>query len=216
MKRIAGEKGICFASQVHLRKQLGVGKTTLKNSIQYLLDHKWITFAGDKVVQTRGGAQEIKTYKINDLWKMNVNYYEGGSETAPLTRQRGVQNEPKGGSETATKKNQENKNEELAIQGIAGKEIQECIYLFKDINPLYEQLFKNTTQRSAMGRLIEKFGAEKIKGTLKALPLILEKPYAPKITTPYELEKNLAKLIMFHKQEQNKGVEKNKTKFIFT
>src|SRR3990167_2506138 len=86
MKRIAGEKGICFASQVHLRKQLGVGKTTLKNSIQYLLDHKWITFAGDKVVQTRGGAQEIKTYKINDLWKMNVNYYEGGSETAPLTR----------------------------------------------------------------------------------------------------------------------------------
>jgi hypothetical protein len=87
---------------------------------------------------------------------------------------------------------------------IAGKEINELISLFKEINPTYERLFVNKTQRQALERLVKKFGKEKLANLIKMLPKIIGKPYAPRITTPLQLEQKLADLIVYLKQEKNK------------
>lgn len=115
MKRFAGENGVCSASKKTLRKQLGIGKTNLEKSLAYLVDHKWISFNGEYGVMTPGGIQMVARYKVNDIWRMNIEYYsKGGSETAHLNTKGGLKTpkggpeRSKGGSETATTKNNTN------------------------------------------------------------------------------------------------------------
>jgi len=85
--------------------------------------------------------------------------------------------------------------------------VDEMLDLFKDVNPAYKNFFCNKAQRSAMERLIALYGVEKVEGTIRALPEIVFKPYAPRITTPYQLEQKLGDLIIFHKQSN--GFKKN-------
>src|SRR3990167_10204389 len=85
MKRITGENGTCWASRKTLAKQCGMSIRRLDKSILYLIDHKWIEHIGKKEVLTRGGAQEINEYKIADLWKLNIEYYESLKGSAPET-----------------------------------------------------------------------------------------------------------------------------------
>jgi DNA-binding PadR family transcriptional regulator len=72
MKRYAGEDGKCFVTQETLCKKLGIGRKALLKSLKYLLDHKWIEAIG----LSGGKTRPIKTYKINDIWKENIEYYE--------------------------------------------------------------------------------------------------------------------------------------------
>jgi len=95
-------------------------------------------------------------------------------------------------------------NHNLATD-VAGKEISDIIYSFKDVNPSYERLFSNTTERKACARLISKYGVENLKTMISHLQEIISKPYAPKATTPYELEKNLGKIKAFVDQEKGKN-----------
>jgi len=87
-------------------------------------------------------------------------------------------------------------------------DINSFIELFKSINPSYERLFGNKTERACAERLLTKYTLEKMKEMFIDLPDILGQPYAPRITTPYEFEKNLGKLLQFI--EQNKKIIKNK------
>lgn len=84
------------------------------------------------------------------------------------------------------------------------KQIPLLIELFKPINPSHDRLFSNKTQRSALERMIKKYSYQKVEAMIKALPEIVGKPYAPTITTPYQLETNLGKLILFVKKEEIK------------
>lgn len=95
-------------------------------------------------------------------------------------------------------------NEYKSANEFAG-EVNKLMPLFKAINPTYDTLFSNRTERKSLLRLLERFGIEKVRATIEALPGIINKPYAPKITTPYELEKNLGKLISFVNQEKAKN-----------
>lgn len=103
MKRFAGEKrggSYCTASEKTLMAKLHIGREALKKSLAYLLERGWITFAGEKTVWTEGGPQKVKTYRVNDIWKMNVEHYKGVAESAPL-KIKGVAETDKGVSETA-------------------------------------------------------------------------------------------------------------------
>jgi phage replication O-like protein O len=90
--------------------------------------------------------------------------------------------------------------------------INGLIKLFEKINPSYERLYANKTQRSALDRLVKKYGYEKMTNLLKNLPSITAKPYAPRITTPYELETKMGQLLIFLKQEGIKGKRGGVTK----
>jgi len=219
MKRYAGENpdGVCWASKTTLRKRLKVGVKAVNKSIQYLIDHKWISNKGKREVITKGGKQEVEVYAINDIWKVNIDFYEssqGIPESAPLEVEgipesnakvfpKGIQGIP----ESASNKNTENKNHmnKIATQSVAG--INEVIKLFEGVNPTYETIFKNKTQRAALERLVSKFGVEKITNLLNELPSIIVKKYAPRITTPLELERDLGKLVAFVRQEKNQRRE---------
>jgi hypothetical protein len=122
IKKFSGDKGTCFVSQRTLMRKLGIGQKALNKSIKYLTDHKWISFAGYKNIITEGGSQKVKSYRVNDIWKLNNEHYQGVSESTPLSQ--GVaesnsgcsQKEVQGVAESSTnkikiKEDKENKRE---------------------------------------------------------------------------------------------------------
>ena len=92
---------------------------------------------------------------------------------------------------------------------VTGKEFNNLIFLFEPINPNFERIYSNKTQRSALERMVKKHGIEKVTKVIQALPEVINKPYSPRITTPYVLEQKLGDLIAFMKQERSKQGESN-------
>lgn len=119
MKRLAGEGGLCYATIAYFTEKMGIGKRAYKRSLQYLLDHNWVSYVGKEPVPTSGGIQQIDAYKINDIWKINNDFYlRGGAESdTPLElkggaekHKGGCQKAPKGGAESAPKEEPLSKN----------------------------------------------------------------------------------------------------------
>ena len=206
MKRIAGDDGTCWTSQTTLAKQCGISINRLKKSINYLLTHKWIEQVGKKETITRGGAQEVNEYKIANLWKMFIDFYESkkgvSRDDIPLGKgvsrdqQRGVTSEVKGVSPG------DDKEEPLLRRTIEEEKASPSdanltnllIGLFVEINPAYHNLFRNTTQRKACERLLATHGLEQLKKVTALLPQTNGMPYFPSITTPVQLEEKWASL----------------------
>ena len=81
--------------------------------------------------------------------------------------------------------------------------IPEIIKLFEPINPNYKDWYANKTQRKAVSDLLERLGFEKLERLIKALPSITSQKTAPRITTPYELKRDWAKLGIFINQQKS-------------
>lgn len=220
MKRIAGEEGTCWTSQKTLSKQCGISINRLKKSLNYLIEHKWIKIVGTKKVGTTGGSQKVNEYRICDLWKINMDFYEAkgvSRNDTPLTKgvspdkPKGYHENSKGVSPGDDKEEPLNNNhikEEQAILQIADN-INHFIELFKNVNPSYKQIYGDKTQRACLKRLLNIMGAEKLENCIKTLPKTNAMEFAPIITTPYLLEKKLGNLIAFVKKENIK-VNNNK------
>lgn len=87
---------------------------------------------------------------------------------------------------------------------VAEKEpINNLIGLFKPVNPNFQTLYSNKTQRSALERMVKVHGFEKIERSILCLPEVISRPYAPTITTPLDLEKKMGQLIAFLQKEKN-------------
>lgn len=93
---------------------------------------------------------------------------------------------------------------------ISPMDMQKIIDLFEPLNPIYLSFFKDKTQRRHIHLIVDTLGLQKTIGLIEALPKIVEKPYAPKITTPFQLYKDLGKLILFFKQEKAREEGKGK------
>jgi hypothetical protein len=102
-----------------------------------------------------------------------------------------------------------NLNSNIATLGVAEVSTNDLIALFEPINPNFERLFANKSQRQAIERMVKKFGSEKIGNTIQALPDLAGKAYAPVITTPLQLESKLGQLISFYYKQKDQ-----KTKII--
>jgi DNA-binding Lrp family transcriptional regulator len=108
-----------------------------------------------------------------------------------------------------------NKNNTSKTEVLQGKDFNEFIDLFKDVNPMYTDFYKNRTERKALEDMAEKWGREKLLSAIKELPRIITIPFAPKITKPSELRRDIGKLIAFYQQEKNKN-KKIDNKIAFT
>ena len=99
------------------------------------------------------------------------------------------------------------KNKNIAKQSFAGegKKINDLIKLFEPINPSYEKLFKNKTQRQALTQLLRRYGEETLTMIINTLTQTNSMKFAPVITTPLELEKKLGKLIAFVKRKKSEN-----------
>ena len=145
MKRISGENGSCWCSQKKLAKQCGMSVNRLKTSIKYLLEHDWIKVIGKKTIKTNGGNQEINEYKINDLWKLNTDFYlaqQGVSlNDTPIPKgvsrkqQRGITEKAKGVSQWVPNNNPV---KEEPIKKITSAEPKRKDFIFK--KELYDQI----------------------------------------------------------------------------
>ena len=71
MKRKAGENGLCFMTEETMCRRNGIGDKQLHKSLKYLVENKWIEFVGT----TPGKTRPIKTYRIVDIWRKNVEFY---------------------------------------------------------------------------------------------------------------------------------------------
>lgn len=91
---------------------------------------------------------------------------------------------------------------------VEGSLINKVIDLFKDVNPSFARLYPRKAERDAIRRLVKLHGEEKVIAIVSFLPKSNADRYAPTITTPYELEKNLGKLIAWGQKQ--KDFSKNK------
>ena len=78
LKRLAGEgnDGLAYPGYRHLMEKLGISRNTLRKEIQYLLNKEWIKYVGKRELQTDSGKQKVKAYKIVNIWKLNIDYYD--------------------------------------------------------------------------------------------------------------------------------------------
>jgi len=99
-------------------------------------------------------------------------------------------------------KNDKNDKKELATK--VADPINQLIELFKPINPSYKQFYANTTQRNCLARILKELGQDELREAIKVLPQTNSMPFAPVITTPYELEKKIGALKAFIQKEGNR------------
>lgn len=115
---------------------------------------------------------------------------------------------------TTNKKLKKRRREEEHLTSVAPtvqEPVNDFIGLFKEVNPSFDSLYSNTTQRASAERLLKRFGMEALKKLLTIIEKTNTMQYAPVITTPLELEKLGGKLKAFVAKEQSL---KNKNKII--
>lgn len=110
-------------------------------------------------------------------------------------------------SNTDSESNKDKKEIQVSNE-VAGKDIQEVINLFKEVNPSYRNLFANKTQRAAALRLVTLWPRPKLDNLIGILPQTNARKFWPKITTPLELERQAGVLkakLEEERQQQKKG-----------
>lgn len=88
------------------------------------------------------------------------------------------------------------------------KEIPEIIDAFRTVDPNWRRLFGRQNQRKAVERLLRQHGRPALEKIVAFLPRNNEDPYAPKITSPIQLEEKMGSMVAHWKQKQNKSTSK--------
>jgi len=157
-----------------------------------------------KELENFGYLKRIPLKDDNGRW----NGYDYELSEKPLSEKRTTENPMTENYDTIS--NKDNSKKDIVIKNTLSKDkvetldVSHFINKFKKINPSYEKLFGNKTQRKSIENLIEKLGPEKLEKLIDFLPSIFGKPYAPRITTPYQLEEKLGDLIAYIKAERSK------------
>lgn len=213
MKRFAGEKsggGYCTASHRTLMSKLGIGPKALKTSIQYLIDHRWIENTGARKVMTDGGPQDVQVYRVNDIWRLNVNHYKGADESTPL-KAKGADERSKGGDESAPTKNNTKKiNTSVAnaprVVSVSLKEEEDrpksapkypnartAFSWFPNRQPSWDI---NTTEL-AHGELLFLRGEHQVRLALDFVKENRDDEFCPKVVKPSDLERKWLDLLAY-------------------
>ncbi len=199
LKRLAGEEGIAYPGSRYLRERLKISQPTLRKEFKYLLEKGWIKYAGEKDIETDGGNQKIKCYRIVDIWQLNNKLYQRGEKIDTPCSQRGekidTQGVKSGGERIGTKEDpcnkihSFNKNnatpkvvaevktfnlEEEVDKLVLGKvEHLQAIGLFIDINELNptnrQQLSSIIKRNSRAACLLKGYSKEQIIHTMSLL-----------------------------------------------
>ena len=125
---------------------------------------------------------------------------------------------PKGASEkaeaSASEKAEHNSTREntttKATPSVAATDITKFFDGWAVVNPSFTRFYANKTERSAAKELIGRYGLPKLTEVVKALVWVNKLPYAPTITSPYQLERKLATLKAFFDKERAKKQSKGK------
>lgn len=191
----------------------------ISRSIGMAEDDMKILLAKRFVLLFDSGVLVIKHHRINNNWdKYNCKrtvYMEEFSQLYIKDNKAYTRDNTQGillQSENSLKtvcKGEENKGEEKRIKKNNTSEpkdsrIPEVIKLFEIVNPSYETLFKNKTERSACERLLRKWTMEQIRVVVNVLPDFNANQFSRgKSITPYQMEKNLGFIKAFIDGKKN-------------
>jgi len=117
LKRLAGENGLAYPASRYLRGKLGISYNTLKKELGNLIKKGWIVEVGRKEIETDGGRQKVKSYKIVDIWYINNGYFQR-SIKRETPAERGVKKEEQGvsGGSVKAETKEERTEEELLLK----------------------------------------------------------------------------------------------------
>lgn len=196
-KPLVIKRGQLLTGRNTMSKETGVTAQSIRSCLDYLKSTNQVT------IQT------------SNKWSIITicNYEQYQEVTNEVTNEQPTNNQP-----VTTYKNDKkvknDKKDNIIDNVLATKvaNLNEFMDLFKGVNPNYERLFANKTQRGALERMILKYGEVKMRNMLTQLPSIVCKPYAPQISTPVELENKLGKLVQFMSQEKLKVSKTGTTK----
>lgn len=195
-----------------IRKTYGFNKSQDRISISQFqkgtnMDRRLAIRTTKELIRKKILVKTGSIYKFNKNWEEWVGASSPRGELTPTAR--GQLTTTSRGQLTTHKRKKDTITKDISKVGTLQGKIHNLIELFEPINPSYEKIYKNKTQRAALQRLVDKYGRDKVRGMILALPEITSKPYAPRITKPLELEENLGKLVIFSKQEKNKTLSNN-------
>ena len=191
-KEITIKRGEFITGLNKLSEETGISIQSIRTALTILKSTNTITIKS--------------TNKFSIIQIVNYDQYQSEEEklTSKLTS-KVTNNQQTTNKQLTTNKNDKNEKNE---KNIKNNNINIIIGMFKNVNPSYERLFANKTQRASVERLLKKYGEAWLRSLINRLPDIIKMPYAPQITTPYELEMKLGKLKIFLEQEKNKVQEK--------
>jgi hypothetical protein len=180
-------------------------------------DKKAAVFSGLKELEEAGylDRKKLKSGRVEYLVKFSKkpiteNKEEALAENKPIAdfAKEGKSQLAKIGT-ISNKEKETKKEEDKEGEAPAWTEVNEIIDLFKAVNPSWERLFKNSTERQSAARLLNRYGREWIEKIVAWLPRVNGQPYAPTVTSPWQLESKIAALKAYaDKQRSIKGREK--------
>lgn len=194
----------CYPSMELIAEENGMGRNAVSRAIKLLKDWRIIEVKSSIDKKTKKRKNNIYTLLSKSEWKEKpcTPKEHGNDEAMHSKNEKPCTPDDKSHAPEECNNNTHNNNTQLTKAAVAaGEEISEVIELFKHLNDEYTGWYKNTTQRKATAYLIEKYGIEKVRNMVTQLPTIVSKKYAPKITSPFELKRDLSKLILFVKQD---------------
>ena len=153
-----------------------------------------------KIMKVKGTPKTHFQINWNALASKLESPKTGKSESPKI----GQSESPKTGKSSITENTTENTTEIAKKKTfLHGKEWNDLIDAFKEVNPLYEEFYKNKTERKALDIVAKKYGKEKTKLIITFLPKSNTIKFVPKITKPTELKRNVAKLMAWASEKKN-------------
>ena len=208
----------CFPSQKLIAKEIGSSPRTVRRYLTRLEEHNIIKKVKER---TKGGKWLNNAYYLlnKSVWVQEKNELdrENHRTESPMDSHRTNEAQPEDTRDTTigqlapinyTNTNKTNTN--YTKKAVKEKiNTRDFINLFKEVNPSYKQLFVRKVEHSAMNRMIAEHGADQMRKVISLLVKSNAMPYAPSITSPYELEMKFGKLKAFWQKEANKINENN-------
>ena len=208
--RHADKNQECFPSYDTIAIKLGISDATVKRSIKTLKEWNIICIAKRK---RKGGKFLHNSYTLldksvwqnkpqvtDDLW--SPEFTDDTHQGSPVHKTMG---HPRPIKDTHIKDTHIKDTAETSSAG----SIVRVIDSFIEVNPSYKKWYGNKTQRSALARLLEEHGEEKLTKVIEILKTTNTKKYFPTITTPLELEDKWAKLeSAFKRLKEEKEITK--------
>jgi len=204
--RHADNEQKCFPAQKTIAEETKLGERTVRNIIRELEKYK--------IIETTKERNSRGQWLNNVYWLLDKSEWIYPPEATSADGKPEAKNDISRGKKRHIQRqpvplnntNRNNTNNNIILHTKQSfDDLNSLIYLFKNVNPSYKQLFKRKTERNALERLIKEHGVDKITKIIKILPKSNQIKYAPIITTPIQLENKLGVLLAFFKQESGKS-----------
>lgn len=199
----------CFPSILMMSEKLGISRDSVMVGIKNLIE--WNIISKERVRNPNNAKWINNSYTLLDktVWREKPSRCEPPGLAKSEIEDSQVGN--KGKSQVAVvdcKDTHKNKDTHIniATDKSVADNINPVIDLFKIINPSYDRLFANKTQRGAVERLLKKYSQDQLDRIIKVAFKANQTKYAPRITTPLQLESKLGDLLFWANKNNKSNV----------